>query len=233
LVRIGGALMQLRTSETLESGSVVPKQARSRRAMDALVGSALELMKTRAFDEIPISEFARAAKVSVGNFYFRFPTKEVFLLHLGERLLIDIVAPAAAAHLAPERWKGTSLFDKVFGYFSYAAAVFQRHRAVMRPLAMKLDEMRDQPLRETANAFNAVVHGAFKRMVLEHADVLRIEDKEQALDDVLFWGSAAVRQLVLYRRPRPKAEQERILREISRGIVAYLTAAPAKRSRRP
>jgi AcrR family transcriptional regulator len=220
--------MQPRVGERLESGSIVPKQARSRRAMDALVKSALQLMKARSFDEIPTSEFARAAKVSVGNFYFRFPTKDVFLLHLGERLLLDIMAPAARAHLAPEKWKGTSLFDKVFGYFSYAAGEFQRHRAVMRPLAMKLDEMRDQPLRETANAFNAIAHGAFKRLVLQHAGELRVEDKEQALDDVLFWGSAAVRQLVLYRSPRSKSEQERIVREISRGIVAYLTAAPEK-----
>lgn len=64
-----------------------PQQARSRQVFDRFVAAARTLSETRDFDAIPIRDLAREAGCSVGNFYYRFGTKEDFFRFLVEDLI--------------------------------------------------------------------------------------------------------------------------------------------------
>jgi len=64
-------------------GNII-KQKRSRKTYDALVKAAFRLLKNRIMDTISIAELASAAGYSVGAFYARFNSKDVFLNALVE-----------------------------------------------------------------------------------------------------------------------------------------------------
>lgn len=67
-----------------------PRRPLQRRSMDAYrraLDAARALVATRDFDAIPIRELAAAAGYSVGNFYYRFGTKDAFFDLLLEEMI--------------------------------------------------------------------------------------------------------------------------------------------------
>jgi AcrR family transcriptional regulator len=66
-----------------------PRQSRSRRTLDRIVASALELIEERGADAVTIVDIVHHANSSVGSFYARFPGKEELLLYLEDRVWED------------------------------------------------------------------------------------------------------------------------------------------------
>lgn len=71
-----------------------PKQERSRRAREALLGAALQLFAERGFEATSIEDIASSAGVAVGGFYLHFRSKRQALLVLMDRLLAELGALA-------------------------------------------------------------------------------------------------------------------------------------------
>jgi AcrR family transcriptional regulator len=87
------------------------KQARSRRTRERLVKAGLILLDERDFDGIAISEFAAAAKASVGAFYHHFADKDDFYGAVIAQGLADEQARVDVAFNAPSIEKmGTQAF---------------------------------------------------------------------------------------------------------------------------
>ena len=63
-----------------------PKQDRSRRTLQAVLDAAMELLATRPFPEVTVTEIVGRAGVSVGAFYSRFSSKESLLDALDSQL---------------------------------------------------------------------------------------------------------------------------------------------------
>ncbi len=79
-----------------------PRQERSRRAHDALVGAALSRFAETGYEATSIDDIATQAGVAVGAFYLHFRSKRQVLLVLLERLLQElefrpVLAPDADA----------------------------------------------------------------------------------------------------------------------------------------
>lgn len=78
-----------------------PKQARSRRAREALLDAALALFAGRGFEATSVEEIATRARIAVGGFYSHFRSKRQVLLVLMDRLVgelaaLDLSIPAGA-----------------------------------------------------------------------------------------------------------------------------------------
>lgn len=69
-----------------------PRQERSRRAREALLGAALELFAEHGFEATSIEDIATRAGVAVGGFYSHFRSKRQALLVLMDRLLAELGA---------------------------------------------------------------------------------------------------------------------------------------------
>ncbi len=201
-----------------------PHQERSHKKMRALINAAYILLKTREFDDISVTDITQAAEVSIGTFYSRFSSKDNFLIFLGENLVAEILKKTIEEKLINKNWDDHTLFDKVNSYFQLGAAFFTKYSAVLKPMAMAMNNTADPDVISVAKKFNNVVHPAFRRLVLEDKAISTSGDIHQAIEDVLFWASAAVRQLTLYQNPRSAAERKRLVEKISQAAAAYLAA---------
>ena len=63
-----------------------PKQTRSRKTLERIVGAGLRLLEEGGPDAVTVQAVVSRARSSVGSFYARFAGKEDLLEHLRERL---------------------------------------------------------------------------------------------------------------------------------------------------
>ena len=72
-----------------------PKQSRSRRTLERLVGAAMEIIAEEGAEALTVQAVVRRADSSVGSFYARFKGKDDLVEYLGERVWRD----------AADRWR--------------------------------------------------------------------------------------------------------------------------------
>jgi AcrR family transcriptional regulator len=207
-------------------GAKAPRQLRSVDAMRRIAEAGRELFSTREFDEVSVSDIAAAAGISVGAFYLRFRSKE----HLIAFLLGDVSAmlqEQVQRESDSAKWKGASLADVISWYLGAAAAAFVAHRGILRPAAIIARQTRDAELMELLTNFNATAHGRFRALMLERTHLITHPQPELALNMVLLWTSAALREALLYREPVSalgSADRTRLVSELTNGAIAYLTS---------
>ncbi len=112
-----------------------PRQERSQASMERVLSATEKLLRTQLFEELTLQQILREARVSVGSFYGRFASKDALVACLHERydarqaVLIQRV-------LAPERWAGRSLPERVRLLVRYALMLYRRLRGLLRALVI-------------------------------------------------------------------------------------------------
>lgn len=212
----------LATAEELR-GARVPKQARSVDAMQRILVAAHELFSTRDYDEVSIADIAKAAGLSVGGFYTRFPTKE----HLVVVLMGDVADELRATmgrEMSPARIAGFSLRDVVHQYLTMMGTAFLRHRGLVRPAALIARQTRDEALRTLMKRFNDDVHSRFREMLLERLPLHVRANGTARIDIAILWSSAAMREVLLYGEPVSSLSRKHttLIDELTRGVTLYL-----------
>lgn len=91
-----------------------PKQSRSRRTLERIVGAALEILESQGPDGLTVQAIVDRAGSSVGSFYARFSGKDDLLDYLGERVWREAAARWDAA-LAEQDWAGLGLEELLGG----------------------------------------------------------------------------------------------------------------------
>jgi len=76
--------------ETAVEGVVPARQARSEATFLALVDAGRNLLETKTFDQMTISDVAKAAGASVSSFYARFKDKETYFAFIQERAMAEV-----------------------------------------------------------------------------------------------------------------------------------------------
>lgn len=76
--------------ETAIEGVVPARQARSEATFVALVDAGRKLLETKTFDQMTISEIAKASGASVSSFYARFKDKEAYFAFIQERAMAEV-----------------------------------------------------------------------------------------------------------------------------------------------
>ena len=91
-----------------------PKQSRSRRTLERIVGAALEILDSEGPDGLTVQAIVERADSSVGSFYARFSGKEDLLEYLGERIWRE-AADRWDEALATQDWRGLDLPELIRG----------------------------------------------------------------------------------------------------------------------
>jgi AcrR family transcriptional regulator len=187
-----------------------PLQARARARVEGILAATIDLLATHDVDEITTASIARRAKVPIGSVYHYFPSKEGVLAELVARTTsrVDAASTAALAReLARLPWQQAierTIDRSVLAYRSDAAfvAVWRATRGTQafREAASASDE-RFAQLLETL----PMVHGQVRPHTLRAA--IRIANA--FLDWVLDTPDAR--------------ERGRVVREMKRALIAYLT----------
>ncbi len=91
-----------------------PKQSRSHRTLERLVGASLEILEREGPEGLTVQAIVSRAGSSVGSFYARFGGKEELLRYLGERVWRESAQRWDRA-LASRDWTGLSLSELAEG----------------------------------------------------------------------------------------------------------------------
>lgn len=91
-----------------------PKQSRSRRTLERIVGAALEILESEGPDGLTVQAIVDRAGSSVGSFYARFSGKDDLLDYLGDRVWREAAARWDAA-LAGRDWSALGLEELLGG----------------------------------------------------------------------------------------------------------------------
>jgi AcrR family transcriptional regulator len=209
-----------------------PKQLRSRLTEERVLLAVERILSRTGTAEFSLASVAKAAGVSVGGLYRRFPGKGAILHAVQMRIYreldeeYDAVERAAMAAEASLAVRLDILVAGVAGLLRHHSAGIKAiveaswsHREVARQGVKELESHR---LR-------------FKTLLMRHADEIRHEDPGQALEFCI----ACVYELVASHfgfGRRVPAEQKRwpeLVLEMQRLCLAYLTAPPRGAARRP
>lgn len=207
-------------------GAHVPKQLRSVESLQRVVAAARDVLAGHPYETVSVAQIARAAGVSVGALYTRFPSKEHLVVYLlGD--VADDVLERLDRELAPSRWTGTALDDIVRFYVREMAASFTKHRWILRPATIIARQVRDPELIALLQETNRRIHGAFRALVLGRLVEIAHPEPAVAIDVAILMVSAAMREVFLYGEPvsRLAPAHQRLVDELSTAAVLYLKAS--------
>jgi AcrR family transcriptional regulator len=201
-----------------------PQQQRSRDTVHRITSATVRLLARKTFEEISIAEISRAARISVGGFYARFPSKESLLDWFDQNLLEEELLRIPESQITT-RWKSWTQEEIVTDHFTRWARFLQKHRELLSRIFLSL---RSQPSLETlqrAHSFNEVVHRPFVNALLTERNTIRHPDPEKAIRFALMVVTSALREEILFgdRRLFPiDLPQRPLVRELTILFLSYL-----------
>ncbi len=203
-----------------------PKQKRSRRTMESILGATEELLESRGFEQLTLGEILERAGCSVGAFYGRFQSKDALLPFLYERYDRQIDAELDAS-LAPEQWTGQNLQSRIKYVIDESIRRYRERRGLLRAVALHArnhpEELESAVFRRRARQYRKI-----REILLERREEMNHPDPEQATDLGLLAVLATCREKCLFGdapHPRSVKSNERVLsRELQRMLLAYLGA---------
>ncbi len=205
-----------------------PIQARSRATLDRILTAAEELLEDRSFDELTIEQVLTRAKVSVGSFYARFPTKDAMLPALLERYRDNL--RGFLTEREKPRFILTTLEERIRELLTRRIKRHRKRRGLLRALAI---EMRRHP-----EALSAPDHELIREMnarlvqfLMSSRDEIRHPDPEHAIIRGMFYVAAIYKEKILFSDDPHSAStplsDDELVEELTQLYVSYLTRAPA------
>ena len=214
-----------------------PRQRRSERTEARIVAAALALVQRAPLSELSVVDIARRARVSVGGFYRRFPSKDALSVYMAmEALAKDLIA-RLERELSDDRVAGLSLVEILEIYYAGGAEAFLKHRDVLSVAVAVARDQPDSALAEQVRDFNQRVHGRLRALALARTNEITHPEPERAFDLGLLTMSAALREIILYGQPVSTlavGDIPTIVRDLAAAHYAMLTPAlrPPLRSAR-
>ncbi len=204
-----------------------PQQDRSRRTLERLLDATEEIIRAAGLDAVTIPAVTRAARSSVGSFYARFPDKASLLETLHERACEQSIATATEA-LDPARWEGVPTADVLRSFVAFSVHLFSARRPMM--LAFTSEYSRDVRFAERRARAAAIVGQKLQRLLAGRRDDLGHPNPELAGDIALRLVTGALEQrnaLDVGGLPAVRIDDETLIAELSRAVLAYLGVKPA------
>lgn len=122
------------SSETFltEKATVKPAmQERSRKRHNDLIGAGKDLLRTKDFDDIPVSAIALTAGCAVGSFYNRFEDKDAFFTALQMHVLREI-KESSEQWFDAQDWESRPVPELVSALVNWVVPIFIEHRGLIR-----------------------------------------------------------------------------------------------------
>ena len=200
-----------------------PQQTRSQATLDRLCAAAAELLEERHWHEISVAEIATRANSSVGSFYARFVDKDALLDYLDERYAESVIQ--MTANLAEEVRTSDPTLEELVPLLVGTLVDFHRARpGLIRALVMRARLFREPAYDERTMRMNEAALGLLE--LLEERVPFSGGGRRCFL--AFSFMFSALRDRVLFSEsvmdPDPAAATEELTRELSRAMLAYLTA---------
>lgn len=198
-----------------------PKQARSRRTLQAIVDAALTLLAERGLEGATVHEIVERAGTSVGSFYARFGGKDDLLRYLELRLWDDARARWDET-LAGEAWDDLELVEVVDGLVRTLVEAERVGARQRRALGRRTAGARTDP----AADFHAHLLDGVRALLLDRRDAIGHPDPPTA---VRLGYRAVVGAIRECDARGDDLDDDRLIGELARLYLAYLGAAGADR----
>lgn len=134
----GRAARKISKSESVHDAAILKtrgispaQQSRSKATFDALISAGLEIIEEKDFGSTTVGDVAAMAGASVGAFYERFESKEVFFSALQEIVATEIEV-AVRRCVAHPSFAGFDATTAIFSIVAVWLAGIRKHRGLMR-----------------------------------------------------------------------------------------------------
>jgi AcrR family transcriptional regulator len=198
-----------------------PLQQRSIATYGRMLDAAEALLQKQSFDAVSVNEIARAAGVTTGAFYTRFPDKEALLGALEDRLTTMMLSYIGEA-TRPERWAGVSLEEGMHRYCLGLIDIYVKTRGAGRALVLRSHT--DAGLKRRLRRLNVEGLPRVLSVVVAQPGVTH-ERPELAVEIVLLAIRSVLRETVLFGEAWPGEDvlaPQVLAAELARLSVGYL-----------
>lgn len=206
-----------------------PRQPRSRRTLERILGATQALLEKRNFDKLTIQEIVRRAGCSVGAFYGRLGDKEALLDALDERY-VEEFATRMEAILADPRDR--SLRNLVLETVESLVKFHREHQGLARTLVLRARRAPDRRYRQREQRLHKLVP-RLRDLVLQHRKELAHPQPGLAAELGLVMALFTIRELVLWDHLAAivPLSDECLAEQLTRAFLAYL-GAPLEATKR-
>ena len=129
----------MRLQPVLDHHSVTaPRQQRSQRTLERILGALGELLSEKAFDQISMAELAERSECAVTSIYARFKDKWSMIAALHESFRDDAIV-RIDTFLAPERWSGARGEAIIAATTSALVAAYHEQRHLLHAVLLTDD----------------------------------------------------------------------------------------------
>jgi len=203
-----------------------PKQERSRHTLHRLLSATEALLEHGGLEAATVPAIAKAAGLSVGVVYRRFPDKDMLLRAVYERVF-ERVGQQNMANLQAVTAMDIPLPKLVRGIVKGIAEGFRRKRGLLRSLMRYARTHPDAEFREFARKMNRASMFNVTALLLRHRDEIKHPRPEMAIEFGLLAVSSVLHTLILEDEPPPGIRApERVEDELTRMFLGYLGIAP-------
>ncbi|MHC5003790.1 MAG: TetR/AcrR family transcriptional regulator [Planctomycetota bacterium] len=226
--------IRIRSSTTVPTRSdtpwVRPRQARSHETLDRLCAAAERLLEHQHFDQLTIEAIAAEAGCSVGGFYGRFRDKDALLACLLERYREETRTTVEDA-LAPERWAGTDLAERVEAVARIVVETCRRRGGLLRTLHIRTHMAgcgAERGVAAVPTEHQRLGLETIRALLLDRADRMRHPDPATATHLALFALMTTIQEKVLFPHAAHAravdVDDETLICETTRAFLAYVEA---------
>jgi AcrR family transcriptional regulator len=197
-----------------------PRQDRSRVRLDRIIKVTEDLLKTRRFDQITITDIVKAAETSVGVFYSRFANKQALLEFLEEKVYEE-AQEMLAKELAKE--PPTSPAEAVRRVVDLALKLHRKYSGISREIVH--NAWGDPAHLKRGVQWNEGVAAVIRPVFAGIADKKIHGDVNHAADFAIMMTLGSIREMVPGNFwPKSMRQTNKDLSEsISRSVLFYLT----------
>ena len=202
-------------------------QRRSQETLQAILGTAEQLLNEQPFDEVTIAQICRGAGCSPPSFYQRFRDKEALLHAIHERYTADAVR-LIREFLDPGPWQGETV-GKLVHSLVEAILEMERHSGGLRATAVRRS-FTDARFADRIRTIRDELYGHLAQ-VLPRVEGFHAEhDPERAARFLvrLIQGAAARHFEGPHLETRPM-EREELVEDLCRVALAHLAVEPDAR----
>lgn len=211
---------------TTVPGLFVPKQKRSKKAMEKVLFAFHRELKKRSFTEIGMAEIAQISGVAIGAIYFRFSSKEHLLVALSEKIFQEEIKPSFPLYFHPVYKKGTDLNEFLLAYYKTVGKIFSSYHFLLRPLATIGRETKNKQITTFRENINQGIQEKLITTILSLAREKNSRVSRRSVENLIICAGASLREVFLYGHPitnEGKTRKESFLvdlvRDLSRNLL--------------
>jgi AcrR family transcriptional regulator len=200
-------------------------QRRSQRSLERIIEALDDLLETKTFEQITVSEVCKQAGVAVGTFYDRVGNKDALLEHLRSRVYVEIIAQIDRA-FARERFAELELPELLGINAREMVAMHRARRGAIR--AIIVEARRSAAFAAHARQLNAALMQRVTAVWVTKRAAFRQGDAQLLARSAFLMAAGFLRETVIWADLWPgetDPDPERVSADLEHMLTTFLLPA--------